>query len=477
MRFLSLLLVMCMATWTMAFHETGPSQNHCSGGYDDGLTCTTLATSSTECWFDEDGDTYGDCIAVDWAVKPGDLVSPTDPDFVAGTDTPLSAGRSFVHTGSLALTCGTSSCGGNSCVQGLCSGSTDECLVNSDCSRCADTGYQCQTAADCSSAGRMAIVDDDLMYCDEDGAVRTLAKTQYNSIIGGYEILGDTGIDAFEDMVIDINEATQRGTLRLVPKVLAAGTHTAAVNVTCPLTADTASINLATCDPDAIVRSCLYTDSTGYASNDGFCFDYYGAVIGGLISVYETAPLTFTTDAKLSANSMVLEADGDLTTPADIAASGNISDDSPWLLVTKTTDGGTNKCTSGCTVYGADTKVPWGTTGTEDADAKGTGLAWDSANHEVDVTLAGDYKVTVTEMVALGGLNNNHTLIIWSNDGSDVIENSCKVDPPVTTIGYNSCVAFIDNMASGEMIRVESYGYFNVHTDAGSTIEVEWLGP
>jgi len=77
-------------------------------------------------------------------------------------------------------------------------------------------------------------------------------------------------------------------------------------------------------------------------------------------------------------------------------------------------------------------------------------------------------------------LNTFNVIIIHSTtDGATfATENTCKVDPPAAhTIGHNSCVAFIDNMASGDEIRVESYGYFNNKTKAGSTIEVEWLGP
>jgi len=376
-------LGLALASLTWATHEGLSGLKFCTGGFDDGRPCTVDA----DCWLDEDLTEASTCETLDWNVEPGAMLSPTDPDFESGVDPAISAAAGFVHSGSGNLICGSQDCIPAACnlTTNTCYNDGEDCNVNLDCSRCHIYGWQCVVDADCSSAGKMAIVNDDLMYCDEDGTVRTLAKTQYNSTIGGFEILGDTSTNAFEDMAIDINNSTQRGTLRLGPKAAAGGTPTAAGNVTCPLTEDTGDINLAVCDPDNTVRSCLYTAGTGYASNDGFCFDYYGSVIGGLVSVYETAPLTFTTDAKDSANSMVLEADGDLTTPADITASGNISDDSPWLLVTKTTDGGNSACTSGCTVYNAGSKETWGETGTESADAKGTGLAWGAA-HEVEVT-------------------------------------------------------------------------------------------
>jgi len=472
-----LLIILLLVTPVWATHEGDSGLKFCAGGYDDGRACTVDA----DCWLDEDLTVASTCETTDWNVEPGTMIAPTDPDFESGADPAMSAAAGFIHTGESDLICGSRNCVPSRCdlATNTCYDDGEDCNVDQDCSRCHTYGWQCVTNADCSSAGKMAIVDDNLMYCDEGGVVRTLTKTQYNSTIAGYEILGDISFLAWQDMIIDINNSTQRGTLRLVPKDFVGG-NTAAVNITCPSSSDTAAANLAVCDPDGTALIGLYGATSGYADNDGFSIGYWGEALGAQISVYETAPLSFTTDGKLSGNTMVLEADGDLTTPANITASGNISDDSPWLLVTKTTDGGNSACTSGCTVYNAGSKETWGETGTEDADAKGTGLAWDSANHEVDVTLAGDYKVTVTEMVALGGLNNWNAIIIHSTtDGATfATENTCKVDPPAAhTIGYNSCVAFIDNMASGDEIRVESYGYFNNATKAGSTIEVEWLGP
>jgi hypothetical protein len=262
---------------------------------------------------------------MDWNVEPGTMLSPTDPDFESGVDPALSAAAGFIHTGSGNLICGSRNCVPSRCdlATNTCYDDGEDCNVDQDCSRCHTYGWQCVTNEDCSSAGKMAIVNDKVMYCDEDGVVRTVAKAgavaTYNTPLSMWEIIGNDSFGVWQDMIIDINESSQRGQLRLVPKNSSGGTDSASVQVTCPTTTDTAAINLSVCDPDATVRSCLYTDATGYGSNDGFCMDYYGEVLGGLITVYETAPLTFTTDAKLSANSMVLEADGDLTLPGTLS--------------------------------------------------------------------------------------------------------------------------------------------------------------
>jgi hypothetical protein len=172
----------------------------------------------------------------------------------------------------------------------------------------------------------MAIVDNKIMYCDEESVVRSLVVgggSTSEVAVFGYEIWGDPTDDSlYYDMVFRVNNSTLPGSFMFGPKndntTLPGG-----IEIHCPFTGGPIALqdDLSLCDIESGGHAAnlgFYTDSSGYsAGNDGAQIMFTNT--GGFKFInYEAAGGMIFYPTNDFGTAFTIEADGDVTIDGDL---------------------------------------------------------------------------------------------------------------------------------------------------------------